>query len=170
LRCSRKLRSAEAVARGFGEGCWRKIRSAGRTADLSAWTASQVDEAQLAIEDGAVVPSNREGVFHVVSSDGAEVYRTHRNGCVCTNGLKTHQPRPCWHRCAVAIVTASQAPAAGLPTAPVALPCGTVPVAADVLSVLADELSAGGDILPVLTDVWTVLESMGALAGAGAPF
>ena len=170
LRCGRKLRSAEAVARSYGAGCWAKVRKAERTADLSAWTPSQVEEARQAIEDGAVVPSTREGVFHVVSSDGTEVYRTHHNGCVCTNGLKTRQPRPCWHRCAVAIMTASQAPAAGLPTAPVALPCGTAPVAADVLSVLTDKLSAGGDILPVLTDVWTALESMGALAGAAAPF
>lgn len=170
LGCRRPIRSAESLAAGYGAGCRAKIRKATKQADLSAWTESQIEEAQLAIEDGAVVPSSREGVFHVVSSDGSEVYRTHRNGCNCTSGLKTRQPRPCWHRCAVAIVTASQAPAAGLPTAPVALPCGTAPVAADVLSGLADKLSAGGDILPVLTDVWTVLEATGALAGAAAPF
>ena len=170
LRCGRKLRSAEAVARGYGEGCWRKVRKAAAEVDLSAWTESQIEDARQAIEDGAVVPSTREGVFHVVSSDGEEVHRTHRNGCNCENGLKTRQPRPCYHRCAVAIMTASQSPAAGLPTAPVALPCGTTPVAADVLSVLTDKLSAGGDILPVLTDVWTALEAMGALAGASAPF
>ena len=132
--------------------------------------AAEVADARQAIEDGAVVPSTREGVFHVVSSDGTEVHRTAEHGCNCTNGLQTRPPRPCWHRCAVAIMTASQAPAAGLPTAPVALPCGTAPVAADVLSVLTDKLSAGGDVLPVLTDVWTALEAMGALAGAAAPF
>jgi len=111
LRCGRKLRSAQARARGMGEGCWRKVRAAERTADLSAWTPSQIAEAEQAIEDGAVVPSNREGVFHVVSSDGSEVHLTHRDGCNCVNGLKTLPPRPCWHRCAIAIVTDMQAPA-----------------------------------------------------------
>ncbi len=110
LRCHRPLRSAEAVARGYGAGCWSKVRKAQRTADLSAWTPSQIEDAHQAIEDGAVVPSNREGVFHVVSSDGSEVHLTHPHGCNCTAGLKNLPPRPCWHRCAVAIVLASQAP------------------------------------------------------------
>jgi hypothetical protein len=170
LGCRRPIRAAESLATGYGAGCRAKIRKAAKVADLSAWTESQIEDARQAIEDGAVVPSAREGVFHVVAKDGDEVHLVHSAGCNCENGLKTRQPRPCWHRCAVAIVTTSQAPAAGLPTAPVALPCGTALVAADVLSVLTDELSAGGDILPVLTDVWTVLESMGALAGAAAPF
>ncbi|HEY1819664.1 MAG TPA: hypothetical protein VGG83_07030 [Trebonia sp.] len=167
--CGYTLRSAKAVARGYGARCWAKIRKAQRTADLSAWTPSQIAEAEQAIEDGAVVPSTREGVYHVVSTDGTDVHLVHRDGCNCENGLKTRQPRPCYHRCAIAIVTASATPSASLPSAPVALP-GRPPVAADTLSVLAEELSAGGDILPVLTDVWTVLESMGALAGASAPF
>jgi hypothetical protein len=128
LRCGRKLRSAEAVARGYGAGCWAKVRKAERTVDLSAWTESQVEDARQAIEDGAVVPSTREGVFHVVSVDGSEVHRTHRDCCNCTAGLKTYQPRPCWHRCAIAIVLASQssakplAPAAAPALAPVFLP------------------------------------------------
>ena len=120
LGCGRTLRSAAAVARGYGSGCWAKIRKAQSAADLSAWTPSQVEDARQAIEDGAVVPSTREGVFHVVSLDGTEVHRTHRDGCNCTNDLKTHQPRPCWHRCSVAIVLASQAPAK--PAAPAAGP------------------------------------------------
>jgi len=109
--CGYTLRSAKAIARGYGSRCWAKVRKAAQQADLSAWTPSQVEEARQAIEDGAVVPSGRPGVFHVVSVDGTEVHLTHRNGCNCTAGLKTHQPRPCWHRCAVAIVLASQAPA-----------------------------------------------------------
>jgi hypothetical protein len=144
LRCGRKLRSAQALSRGYGEGCWRKVRQAERTADLSAWTGSQVEEAELAILDGAVVPSNREGVFHVVSSDGSEVHLTHRDGCNCTAGLKTHHPRPCWHRCAVAMVLASSAPAAPAAAghAAIALPA-PVPALAD--------------------DVWAALEAAGAL-------
>jgi hypothetical protein len=121
LRCGRPLRSAEALARGYGAACWAKVRKAQRTADLSAWTPSQIADAKQAIEDGAVVPSNREGVFHVVSVDGTEVHLTAKHGCNCIAGLKTLPPRPCWHRCAVAIVLATTAPAAPAP-ARVAVP------------------------------------------------
>lgn len=140
MRCGRVLKSAEAVTRGYGEGCWRKVRTAERTADLSAWTASQVEEAEQAIEDGAVVPSSREGVFHVVSTDGSEVHRTAGHGCNCTAGLKTHHPHPCWHRCAVAIVLATSAPAPRMALAPAPL---ALPAPAD--------------------DVWAALEAAGAL-------
>ncbi len=128
--CGRKLTSAKSVARGYGDTCGPTVRTAAAAADLSAWTPAQVEDARQAIEDGAVVPSNREGVFHVVSSDGTEVYRTHRNGCVCTNGLQTLPPRPCWHRCAVVIVLASQAPVpvAPEPTAREAIPAPAHPV------------------------------------------
>jgi hypothetical protein len=108
--CGRKLTDPESVARGFGPRCWTKVRAAAESADLSPWTPSQVEEARQAIEDGAVVPSNREGVFHVVSVDGSEVHLTHPHGCNCTSGLKNLPPRPCWHRCAVTIVLASQVP------------------------------------------------------------
>lgn len=148
LRCGRTLRSAAARARGLGEGCWRKVRQAERTADLSAWTASQVEEAEQAIADGAVVPSTREGVYHVVSSDGSEVYRTHRNGCTCQNGLKTRQPRPCWHRCAVAIVTASTTAAEAAP-APVRPAVIALPAPAPV-TVPSDR-------------IWAELAAVGAL-------
>jgi hypothetical protein len=144
--CGRTLRSTEAVARGYGSGCWAKIRKAAKVADLSAWTPSQITEAEQAIEDGAVVPSTREGVFHVVSADGSEVHRTAEHGCNCTAGLKTHHPRPCWHRCAVAMVLAASAPAAPAAvttSAPIALPA-PAPVSAP-------------------DDVWAALEAVGAL-------
>lgn len=137
--CGRTLRSAEAVARGYGSRCWAKVRKAARTADLSAWTPSQVEEAEQAIEDGAVVPSNRGGVFHVVSSDGSEVHLVARDGCNCQEGLKTRLPRPCFHRCAVAIVLAASAAAAQAPPRPWPSPVRRYP---------ADDLpgaSASGD-------------------------
>ena len=133
LGCRRPIRSAESIASGYGAGCRAKIRAAAKTADLSAWTPAQVEDAMQAIEDGAVVPSTRPGVFHVVSVDGTEVHRTHRNGCNCTAGLKTHQPRPCWHRCAVAIVLASQAPAKpAVPAAAPAVAPAPLPAPADI--------------------------------------
>jgi hypothetical protein len=141
LGCRRPIRSAESIATGYGAGCRAKIRAAAKTADLSAWTDSQVEEARQAIEDGAVVPSTRPGVFHVVSVDGTEVHRVHRGGCNCTSGLKTHQPRPCWHRCAVAMVMAVAA-APVIPARPMlALPAVPAPA----------------------VDVWAALEAAGAL-------
>jgi len=119
MGCRHLISSAESLATGYGKGCRAKIRKAARTADLSAWTASQVEEAEQAIADGAVVPSNRKDVYHVVSVDGSEVHLVHRDGCTCTAGLKTHHPRPCWHRCAVAIVLAASAPAPRPVPAPV---------------------------------------------------
>ena len=148
LDCRRPIRSAESLATGRGAGCRAKIRKAAKVADLSQWTESQVQDARQAIEDGAVVPSNREGVFHVVSSDGSEVHRTAEHGCNCQNGLKTRQPRPCWHRCAVAILLATSATAATLTSAPAPV---ALPAAAPV-------------------DIWAELEALGALAGASAPF
>lgn len=129
LACGRMLRSAEAIARGYGSGCWSKIRKAQRNADLTPWTDGQVTEARQALADGAVVPSTREGVFLVVSSDGSEVYRATRHACNCANGLKTSQPRGCWHRCAVTIV--SPAPAAPARTV-LALPAAPAPAVPDV--------------------------------------
>ncbi|HEX3962424.1 MAG TPA: hypothetical protein VHZ03_38315 [Trebonia sp.] len=140
LRCGRKIKAGT-----YGRTCERKIRESQRSADLSAWTPSQVADAEQAIEDGAVVPSTRKGVFHVVSVDGTEIHLVHRDGCNCTSGLKTHQPRPCWHRCAIAIVLASQAPA---PRAAVTAPA---PVTAPA-------------------DIWAELDALGATAGAYAAF
>ncbi len=149
LDCRRPIRSAESLATGRGAGCRAKIRKAAKQADLSAWTPQQIEDAEQAIEDGAVVPSTRPDVFHVVSTDGTEVHRTAPHGCNCTNGLLTRPSRPCWHRCSVAIVLAASAPAAELaPPAPVALPA---PAAAPA-------------------DIWAELEALGALAGAAAPF
>ena len=133
IGCRRPIRSAESLATGYGAGCRAKARRAVRQADLSAWTDSQVEEARQAIEDGAVVPSSRKGVYHVVSVDGTEVHLVHRDGCNCTAGLKTHQPRPCWHRCAVAIVLASQAPAKpAVPATAPALASAPLTVPADI--------------------------------------
>jgi hypothetical protein len=58
--CGYTLRSAKAVARGYGSRCWAKVRKAAQDADLSAWTPSQVEESRRAIEDGAVVLSTRK--------------------------------------------------------------------------------------------------------------
>ena len=112
LGCGRKITSPESIAVMRGSGCRAKIRRAAKAADLSQWTESQIEDARQAIEDGAVVPTGRPGVFNVVSSDGTEVHLTHSDGCNCPNGLRTRPPRPCWHRAAVAIVLAADTTAA----------------------------------------------------------
>jgi len=139
LGCRHVIRSAEALATGYGAGCRAKIRKAARTADLSQWTPAQVAEARQAIEDGAVVPSTRPGVFHVVSSDGGEVHKTAEHGCNCADGLQNKPPRPCWHRAAVVIVLAASAPAPRPVPAPVAEPVAVpapVPAPRDLLAEL----------------------------------
>ena len=141
--CRHLIRSAESLATGYGKGCRAKMRRTARSADLSAWTSAQIEDAQQAIEDGAAVPSSREGMFHVVSSDGSEIYRTHANGCTCANGLLTRPARPCWHRAAVVIILG--APAGTSAKSPLALPAAP-----------ATGASPAGD-------VWAALEAAGAL-------
>jgi hypothetical protein len=75
LSCGRRITSAESVAAGRGSGCRAKIRKAARTADLSAWTERQLEQARELIEDGALVPAEEDGVFLAVSTDGTEVHR-----------------------------------------------------------------------------------------------
>jgi hypothetical protein len=107
--CGRKLTSPESIARGAGRTCARKMRLAAETADLSAWTPRQVEQARELIEDGGLVPAGPDGVFLAVSTDGTEVYRCAAGFCECPAGQKeTH----CYHVCAVTIVIAASAPAA----------------------------------------------------------
>lgn len=100
-RCTRPLSSAKSIARGYGAGCWAKVRAA--RAAATGYKTHQVATATEAIEDGAVIPARRN-VFLVVSSDGTEVYKTATTGqCNCAAGLKgRHQ---CWHTLAVQMLT-----------------------------------------------------------------
>jgi hypothetical protein len=107
--CGRKLTSPESIARGAGRACARKMRLAAESADLSAWTPRQVEQARELIEDGGLVPAAQEGVFLAVSTDGTEVYRCGAGFCGCPAGQKaTH----CYHVCAVTIALAASPPAA----------------------------------------------------------
>jgi hypothetical protein len=114
--CGRKLTSPESIARGYGKHCAAKIRAAGKSADLSAWTQRQVQQARELIEEGGLVPAGPDGVFLAVSTDGSEVYRCAAGFCECPAGQKeTH----CYHVCAVTIVLA-----ASVPAAPIVRPLG----------------------------------------------
>ena len=107
--CGRKLTSEASIARGYGRHCAAKIRAARESADLSAWTPKQVEQARELIEDGGLVPADREGVFFAVSTDGSEVYRCAAEFCECPAGLKDSH---CYHVCSVVITLAASAPAA----------------------------------------------------------
>jgi hypothetical protein len=107
LRCGRKIRSAGAVARGYGRGCWAKVRTAESTVDLSAWSPRQAEDARELIEDGGVIPTAKPGVFRTVSTDGTAAYLTSARFCGCPAGLAG---RRCYHGAAVRVVLAASAP------------------------------------------------------------
>jgi hypothetical protein len=119
LPCRRPLKSADSITRGYGTGCWAKDPQGGahrRPVGLDRLSGRGRTSGDRGRRGGA--EHTREGVFHVVSADGSEVHRTAEHGCNCTNGLKTRAPRPCWHRCAVAIVLATSVAAQPPATAP----------------------------------------------------
>lgn len=97
IRCRRALRNA--TPDGYGPTCRRRIHKAAR--EMAEVTPHQVESAREALRDGAVIPL-RGRVFLVVSTDGAQTYRTAVQACNCPAGLVG---RMCWHRAAVAAVT-----------------------------------------------------------------
>jgi hypothetical protein len=103
ISCGHRLFCAISKARGYGWGCWARIRKAARKAmeALTAFTARQVDQARELIEDAAIIAGAVAGLFHCVSSDGTEVYETTTETCSCPAS------RDCYHRAAVAILAAA---------------------------------------------------------------
>jgi excisionase family DNA binding protein len=74
------------------------------TADLDGFKPAQVDKARELIEQAAILPTKRQGLFTAVSSDGTTTYLVHANGCTCPAGQRGKHL--CYHRAAVAILTA----------------------------------------------------------------
>ncbi|MEU9887961.1 helix-turn-helix domain-containing protein [Sphaerisporangium sp. NPDC051011] len=73
--------------------------------DLRDWKAAQVDKARELIEQGGILPSRRRpGIYTAVSSDGSATYLVHEAACTCPAGMKQ---RACYHRAAVAILSAA---------------------------------------------------------------
>jgi hypothetical protein len=94
--CGRLLRAAKSVSRGFGPRCWAKIAAATRSTDLSAFSAAQAAKAAEAIEQLAVVPLSRPGIYGHVSGDGTATYvvDTREQSCTCKAG---QNGRRCYH-------------------------------------------------------------------------
>ncbi len=75
-------------------------------ADLSGFKAWQVTKATEAIEEQAVVPSSRPGLYASVSGDGVTVYLTDaiERSCTCKAGANG---RLCYHLAAALILQAA---------------------------------------------------------------
>jgi hypothetical protein len=74
------------------------------TADVTSFKPFQIDKAREAIEQTAILPTKRPGIYTAVSSDGSTTYLVAAEGCTCPAGQKQ---RACWHRAAVTILSAA---------------------------------------------------------------
>jgi hypothetical protein len=98
LRCGRKLTAST----GYGPTCRRKIRQAALDEARADFTADQQSKATELIRDGGLVPTNREGVFRAVSSDGNDSYLVHAAVCTCKAGLRGKR---CYHQLAARVLS-----------------------------------------------------------------
>ena len=102
--CGRRLYSTASRARGYGWGCWARIRQARKLDALAEFSARQIEQARELIEDAAIIPTAMAAVVRTVSSDGQHVYLTTRHGCTCHAG---RTGRACYHQAAALLVAAS---------------------------------------------------------------
>ena len=104
--------SPRTIRRWAQNGKLNAVKTGGRwsinvTADLEGFKPQQVDKARELIEQGAILPTSRAGLFTAVSSDGVTTYLVHASGCTCPAGHRGKYA--CYHRAAVAILTAAPA-------------------------------------------------------------
>ena len=97
LRCGRKIKTGS-----YGRTCARKIREAALTEARADFSADQQAKADELIRDGGLVPTNREGVYRAVSSDGTTNYLVHSQVCTCKAGLRGKR---CYHLLAVRVLS-----------------------------------------------------------------
>lgn len=109
-RCGRRLTAAASVSAGVGRTCRARIAAAAEAADLSAFHPWQVAKAREAVEERALVPTSRPGLFAAVSGDGSTVYLVDAIERSCTCKAAAHG-RQCYHLAAV-LILATAAPAA----------------------------------------------------------
>lgn len=102
LRCGRKLTASASL--GYGPVCRRRIRQAAAATETPGVKPEQHAKAVELIEQGAIVPTSRPGVFRAVSSDGSVIYLAHSATCTCPAGLRG---RTCYHSVAVRLILAA---------------------------------------------------------------
>src|SRR5579859_23857 len=89
LHCgrTRRFRTAEAAANAkpYGRICGSRVRRLIALAEaVKGFAVAQVAKAKELIADGGLIPTNRAGVFHAVSSNGTDKYLTTAEGnCNC---------------------------------------------------------------------------------------
>jgi len=105
VRCGRALRSTRSIANGMGRTCKAKTLAAANVVDLRDYKQQQRDKAAELIEQGAILPTRRPGIYLTVSSDGTTTYLTHSVQCTCKAGLRQ---RRCYHTAAARILTAAR--------------------------------------------------------------
>jgi len=95
------------------DGSARHDRCAARIRQVAAVlprvSPEQLDKALQLIADGAIVPGEARGVWHVLSSDGAVTYPAGATFCGCPSQV------PCYHSAAVIIAAAAAATLASVP-------------------------------------------------------
>lgn len=104
LGCGRTLTSATSIARRRGPVCHARVAAAARTTPQPGYKPEALDKAADLIEQAAIVPARRPGLYHTVSSDGTTTYLTHACGCTCPAGRRG---RACYHRAAARILDAA---------------------------------------------------------------
>jgi excisionase family DNA binding protein len=73
---------------------------------LDDYKPAQLDKAREAIEQRAILPTSRPGMYTAVSSDGTTTYLVHEAACTCPAGQRGKYR--CYHRAAVAILSATR--------------------------------------------------------------
>ncbi|GIH25129.1 hypothetical protein Aph01nite_34390 [Acrocarpospora phusangensis] len=104
LRCGRNLTSPESIQRGYGRQCRTLMSLATTKPTPEGFSATQMDKAWEAIEQGAIVRTSRFEMFTAVSTDGTTHYLIRPGSCTCPAGQRGHL---CYHRLAVHIITAT---------------------------------------------------------------
>ena len=107
-RCGRGLRAEASIARGYGRTCDRKRRPAIDVIEAAAEVlhapAAAIEKANDLIADGAIVPAlDGRRAYHVVSSNGVDIYTTTPDVCTCPAGCNG---RMCYHRVAALALAA----------------------------------------------------------------
>jgi hypothetical protein len=77
-------------------------------ANLDDWKPAQIERAREAIEQRAILPTSRPGIYTMVSSNGSTTYLVHKANCTCP---ASRHGRSCYHRCTATILNATRAAA-----------------------------------------------------------
>lgn len=106
-RCGRILTDPTSIAAGLGPVCRRHVAKAAVVIDLTAFRDAKAakNKAVELIEQAAIVPAGRPGLYLAASSDGSNTYLVDTVEGSCTCKGYAHQGR-CYHQVAAALLDA----------------------------------------------------------------